>query len=95
MMEPLFIILAIVVAFALVLGRIAARRSGATVRRSPDLLLTACLGNRAKAQRLADFEKRKAPSITEMEARRRALDRLTRDQMFLGKRQGFDVSKSP
>lgn len=96
-MEPLFVILAVVAVFALILGRIADRRTGArpaSVGRSPartgnraahkeeqaDALVRACFGDRAKADRLAGFEKVKAPEISDEEARRRALDRLTADR---------------
>lgn len=96
-MEPLFVILAVVAVFALILGRIADRRTGArpaSVGRSPartgnraaykeeqaDALVRACFGDRAKAERLARFEKRKVPGISDEEARRRALDRLTADR---------------
>lgn len=106
-MEPLFIILAVVAAFALLLGRIADRRGqggqggqriparSSTVLHKkrdepspdrsrtgsrPDPLVTACGGDHAKADRLAAFELRKAPGISQDEARRRALDRLSRDR---------------
>jgi hypothetical protein len=59
-------------------------RSGAVDRnqasRQADPLLAACLGDRAKADRLALYEKKKAPFITDAEARRRALERLTADR---------------
>ena len=87
-MEPLFVILAVVAVFAFVLGRLADRRSGGVPRTvtapsrsaSSDPLVMACGGDRAKADRLAAYELRKAPDISQDEARRRALDRLSRDR---------------
>lgn len=77
-MEPLFFIIALVALFAFAVGRYVDRRGRSRGRVDP--LVTACLGDRRKAQRLADFERRKASGITDSEARRRALDRLTRDR---------------
>lgn len=80
-MEFLFIILGTVAVFAWVVGRVASRRGVGTRSRSKaDALVTACLGDRGKAQRLVEYEKRRAPTIGYAEARRRALERLTVDR---------------
>ena len=94
-MEPIYIILLCVVAFVAVLHVLSSRRtpklrtinvrSGAVdrnqaSRQQADPLLAACLGDRSKADRLALYEKKKAPFITDAEARRRALERLTADR---------------
>jgi len=85
-MEPIYIILLCVVAFVAVLHVLSSRRtpklrtinarSGAVDRnqasRQADPLIAACLGDRSKADRLALYEKKKAPFITDAEARRRA-----------------------
>lgn len=92
-MEPIYIILLGVVAFVAVLHVLSSRRttklrtinvrSAAVDRnqasRQTDPLVAACRGDRAKADRLALYEK-KAPFITDAEARRRALERLTADR---------------
>ncbi|NMG46943.1 hypothetical protein GO613_02345 [Azoarcus communis] len=46
---------------------------------APDLLLKACLGDRELAARLADYEKERAPGISDAVARQRALERIGRD----------------
>ena len=93
-MEPIYIILLCVVAFVAVLHVFSSRRSpklrtikvrsGAVdqnqTSRQADPLVAACLGDRSKADRLALYEKKKAPFITDAEARRRALERLTADR---------------
>ncbi len=93
-MDPIYIILLCVVAFVAVLHVFSSRRTTKlrtiTVRseavgrnqasRPTDPLVAACLGDRAKADRLALYEKKKAPFITDAEARRRALERLTADR---------------
>ena len=76
-MEPIYIILLCVVAFVAVLHVLSSRRtpklrtinvrSGAVDRnqssRQADPLVAACLGDRSKADRLALYEKKKAPFI--------------------------------
>lgn len=57
-----------------------AKPSANRPRSAVDPLLTACLGDRARAARLLDFERRRDPSISDLEAQRRALDRLERDR---------------
>lgn len=93
-MEPIYIILLCVAAFVAILHVLSSRRtpklrtikvrSDAVTReqasRQTDPLIAACLGDRAKADRLALYEKKKAPFITDGEARKRALERLTSDR---------------
>lgn len=55
------------------------RRSLSSVYR-PDPLLLACLGDRAKADRLQEYERRRDPSISDEEARIRAWERLSADR---------------
>lgn len=43
-------------------------------------LVTACLGNREKAERLVQFEVKRAPAISRADAVLRAIDRLERDR---------------
>lgn len=43
-------------------------------------LVGACFGDRAKAVRLADYEKSRAPNISRSEAIKRALERLQGDR---------------
>ena len=93
-MEPIYIILLCVVAFVAVLHVLSSRRAPklrtSKVRseavkqkqasRQTDPLVAACLCDRAKADRLALYEKKKTPFITDAEARKRALERLTADR---------------
>jgi len=86
-MEPIVIILLCVLAFVAAIHLLSSRhasrprtikaRAGAT--RQADPLVAACLGDRAKADRLVLYEK-KNPLITDAEARKRALERLTSDR---------------
>ena len=48
--------------------------------RKPDPLLSACMGDHRKAQRLIDHEQRRDPGITANEARQRAVQRIERDR---------------
>lgn len=43
-------------------------------------LLTACCGDKARMERLMEYESRKAPFISDSEAAKRALERLVRDR---------------
>lgn len=93
-MEPIYIILLCVAAFVAVLHVLSSRRAPklrtikvrsdalkrAQASRQTDLLIAACLGDRSKADRLALYEKKKAPFITDAEARERAMERLTSDR---------------
>lgn len=46
----------------------------------PDKLVLACLGDRAQAERLIEYEVSRAPGISREEAKLRAIDRLERDR---------------
>lgn len=56
----------------------------ATSRATPDTqmsrLIAACLGDRAKAQRLVEYERKRHPNIDIAQAIQHALDRLERDR---------------
>jgi len=45
-----------------------------------DPLLTACLGDAAKAQRLAEYERRRHPYLSMEQARQLAYEKLTEDR---------------
>lgn len=89
-MEPLALILLAVLVFVAVVHTISNRRSPSSGRRRagrrvssrsrPDPLVLACLGDRSKADRLALYEKKRTPLITDAEARARALERLSSDR---------------
>jgi len=86
-MEPITLILISVVALLCgfhFLSKAHSRKSrgrpGQGKRRQPDPLISACLGDRAKAVRLASYERRRDPRITDAEARVRALDHLISDR---------------
>lgn len=86
-MDSLLLILGCVFVFVVILHVIATRREGAssvpprTVSSDPfQRLVLACLGDRAKAQRLLDFELRRDPNLLFDDAARRALERLTQDR---------------
>ena len=86
-MDALLLILGCVFVFVVILHFIATHREGAssgpprTVSSDPfQRLVLACLGDRAKAQRLLDFELRRDPNLLFDDAARRALERLTQDR---------------
>lgn len=89
-MEPIVLILLSVLVFVAVIHLISNLRTarpgsrnsrrGRTFARAHDPLITACLGDREKADRLAFYEKQRDPFITDPEARTRALERLTSDR---------------
>lgn len=92
-MEPIYIILLCVVAFVAVLHVLSNRRAPrirtnevrieavqGQAARQVDPLVAACFGDRAKADRLTLYEKKKDPFIADAEARKRALERLTADR---------------
>lgn len=92
-MENLLLILAAVFVFAVVLHVIATRRERTssdfeievlpprTSSSDPfQKLVAACFGDRAKAQRLLDYEIRRDPNLLFDDAARRALERLAADR---------------
>lgn len=80
--QPIFLILAVVFGLAFLLHFLTSRK--ASSRRhasgSSDPLLAACLGDRSKADRLMMYEIRRQPGISKVEARSRAVERLSRDR---------------
>lgn len=86
-METLILILACVALCAVILGRLATSRtkghrrtSHASIARKADPLLAACFGDAAKAQRLADYERKRHPYLSSDQARQAAYDRLMHDR---------------
>ena len=86
-MDALLLILGCVFVFVVILHVIATRRERTGGGRAPvfgadpfQRLVLACLGDRAKAQRLLDFELRRDPNLLFDDAARRALERLTQDR---------------
>lgn len=77
---PIFIVLVLVALAAFIVSRFAPSPTAKRSRSKSDPLVTAVLGDRAKADRLMSYELKRAPGITQEEARRRALDRLTDDR---------------
>ena len=78
--SPIFIILALVALGVFIVSRFAPSSTAKRSRSKSDPLVTAVLGDRAKADRLMYYELKRTPGITRHEARRRALDRLTNDR---------------
>lgn len=73
-------IAAIAITVIIVYRRRGRSRAPRPMKRGADPLVTACFGDRAKANRLAEYEQRRMPGITMAEARDRALDRLRSDR---------------
>lgn len=87
--EPIFIILGLVVLGLVILHFATRSRQRPTSRswlgrsstgRGADPLVTACLGDRNKADRLMQFELKRAPGLSHAEARKRAHERLADDR---------------